>query len=141
MAHYYPVVQHLTEDKNQEKLLENEEAIIFLDETKTNDNSNDSDSSNTHLNQPEEATTKTKANTGPAEETQEDSKEEEEEEERRVTRWMTAKQLVSLEEKTEEMERKSRHQVDRRIQRNKIQMGSWRRQKQRQRKQYRKEEE
>ena len=71
VANYYPVVQHRTEDKNQEKLLENEEKIVFSDET--NDNSNDS--SNKHLNQTEEVTT-TKAYTGPAEETKEDSKDE-----------------------------------------------------------------
>ena len=79
IGQYYSVVQQLPEDKNQEKLLENEEEIVFSDETKTNDNNNDSNT-NLNLNRTEEVTTMTKTNTGPVEETQKDSKEEEEDE-------------------------------------------------------------
>ena len=45
---------------------------------------------------------------------------------------------ITQEEKTEKMEKKSRYQVDRRIQRNKIRMRSWSRQKKRRRKTLRK---
>ena len=56
--------------------MENEEEIVFLEET--NDNSNDN--SNTHINRPEKATN-TKANTVPANETQKDKNKDEEEDE------------------------------------------------------------